>query len=86
MTKHKYYFEIIDKTTGDYIFQSKFFRTPKAVEKWLSTNIDYIDFNSCGAYIMIAEFENDCCNINKYYSYIDIDIFYNLKETYKNEQ
>lgn len=80
--KQKYYLELTDKTTGDYIFQSKYFRTPQAVEKWLTTNIDFIDFNSCGVYIMIAEYENDCWNINKYYSYIDKEIFLNLKEYY----
>lgn len=83
--KQKYYLELTDKTTGDCIFQSRYFRTPQAVEKWLVTNIDYINFNSCGAYIMIAEYENDCWNINKYYSYIDRIIFLNLKERYNGK-
>lgn len=81
--KSKYYLELTDKTTGDHIFQSRYFRTPQAVEKWLATNIDFIDFNSCGAYIMIAEYENDCWNINKFYSYIDKEIFLNLRGKYE---
>lgn len=83
--KLKYYLELTDKTTGDCIFQSRYFRTPQAVEKWLVTNIDYINFNSCGAYIMIAEYENDCWNINKYYLYIGRRIFLNLKERYNGK-
>lgn len=83
--KQKYYLELTDKTTGDYIFQSRYFSTPQVVEKWLAKNIDFIDFNSCGAYIMMAEYENDCWNINKHYSYIDRIIFLNLKERYNGK-
>lgn len=81
--KQKYYLELTDKTTGEYIFQSRYFRTPQVVEKWLATNIDFINFNSCGVYIMIAEYENDCWNINKYYSYINKEIFLNLRRKYE---
>lgn len=81
----KYYLEITDKQTDDYIFQSRDFNRPQAVEKWLVKNIDYIDFNSCGVYIMIQEYKNNCWCIDKYYSYIDKEIFLNLKEKYKNE-
>lgn len=77
----KYYFELINKITGDYILQSKYFKTTEALEKWLARNIDFIDFNTCKGYIMIADYKNDCWEINKSYSYIDKEIFLNLKET-----
>lgn len=80
--KQKYYLELTDKTTGNYIFQSRYFRTPQAVDKWVVKNIDFIDFNCCKAYVMIAEYNNGCWEINKYYSYIDKEIFLNLKEKY----
>lgn len=31
--KQKYYLELTDKTTGDYIFQSRFFNKPQALDK-----------------------------------------------------
>lgn len=82
----KYYFEIANKKDGEYTFQSGFFNTTKSLEKWIGKYIDFIDFSKSMGYIMIAEYKNDCWEINKCYSYIDEKIFKNLKETYKNEQ
>lgn len=84
--KQKYYLELTDKTTGDYIFQSRFFNKPQALDKWLAKNIDFIDFKRCGCYVMLGEYKDDCWVFEKVYSYIDKEIFLNLKEKYNNEK
>lgn len=81
----KYYLEIINKEEDcNYMFQSKWFKSPRQVEKWLATNIDYIAFNNYWVDIKYAEFDESGNFGDIYrYSYIDTMIFENLKLKYK---
>ena len=80
----KYYIEITDLESGDFMFQSKWLKSPRTAEKWIAENVDHIDFINFSVFIMVADFDEEGCfdNIRRY-SYIDGHIFANLKEKYR---
>lgn len=75
----KYYLEITNKEDGLFMFQSKWFRTPQQVKKWVAENIDHIDFENYYVNIMFSEFNKDEYGDILRHSYIDYVIFKNLK-------
>jgi len=82
----RYYIEITNVETQDYLMQSKWFTTAKQCEKWLANNIDYIDFDNYALSLMVADFYDDNYdNIMQLY-YITAENFNNLKRLYKGEK
>ena len=79
----RYYIEMSDIQSEEYVFQSKWFKTPRTAEKWLAENVDYIDFVNLYVNILYADFdEEENYDDIKRYSYIDAHIFANLKQKY----
>ena len=82
----RYYVEIGNYETQDYIMQSKWFKTPRQAEKWYANNIDYVDFENYYVNIMVADFTDQYYDNILKYSYIDNEISNNLKTLYQKEQ
>lgn len=54
----QYYVEFVDRESGDYVLQSKWFDTQKEAEKWANDSFDYIRHTSIDMDLMSAEWDD----------------------------
>ena len=55
----QYYVEFVDRESGDYVLQSKWFDTQKEAEKWAKDSFDYIRNTAIDMGLMKAEWDDE---------------------------
>lgn len=55
----QYYVEFVDRESGDYVLQSKWFDTKEEAEKWANESFDYIRDTAIDMDLMKAEWDDE---------------------------